>query len=661
MIRIGLLVTFYFMFLLPVCASNTAREDSLLALLPSAPDSVKVAMLNELCWELKYTDIHRAFAYGEEAISIATRINCIHGEALANANLGHLHILKGNFLKAIELLIKSIKLEKIIGKKNRLAYRYNTLGLAYYAMKDYRHAQEWYHESLRTTRDISDKRPELFALKGLGVTYLERRLCDSAKIYFNAMHQLAVDQEDQGMMGNALRHLGETEMVSGGHENALQFFWRSMARYQSIGRQAEQAIVWVNLGTTYELMKKYEKAMAYYKKSLEIRREIDNKYGILICKVLMANLFLEMNAADKAIENASEGLTLALQLENKEYELKAFHILSQSYRKQQIFEKALEYQDQYLATVEKYHNEKNSQQIARLQSQFDLEAKEQQIKSQLGQIQLLEVNKATERKLRFAMLGGVLLFILLSVILYVRYCSKQKAERILQGKNREIALKNIAIEKMNRELEKKMLRAQMNPHFIFNSLSAIQHLIIINDKASALKYLSKFSKLTRQVLESSLNHKVSIADEIKLLEYYLQLESLRFSNQFEYSIEVDQDIDVFNIEIPFLLLQPVVENAIIHGLRPKEGRGSLSISLQQKANHILCSVEDNGIGRLAAGMNGGNTIERHVSLGMSVTQRRLGTLNKNINIDCVSIIDLFDLQHQPSGTRVEIKVPLEIN
>ena len=212
---------------------------------------------------------------------------------------------------------------------------------------------------------------------------------------------------------------------------------------------------------------------------------------------------------------------------------------------------------------------------------------------------------------------------------------------------------------MNQELERKALRAQMDPHFIFNSMNSIQHFITTNDKTSALKYLSKFSKLIRQILENSVNHQVPIADEIKLLEHYIQLEALRFDQQFDHKIEIDENLDIHDTEIPFLLIQPYVENAILHGLNHKDEKGHLKVKLQDQEQHILCTVEDDGVGReKAARLKKG---KHHISRGMNVTARRLELLNRNKkNKTLVQVTDLYDQNDHVAGTKVEIKIPVDL-
>ncbi|MBK8451510.1 MAG: histidine kinase [Saprospiraceae bacterium] len=205
------------------------------------------------------------------------------------------------------------------------------------------------------------------------------------------------------------------------------------------------------------------------------------------------------------------------------------------------------------------------------------------------------------------------------------------------------------------------LRAQMNPHFIFNSLNSIQQLISESEKENALKYLSKFSKLIRIVLQNSNKHSNFISNELNLLELYLELEVLRFSNRFTYQFKIDPEINIHTIEIPSMLIQPYVENAVVHGLLNKNNSGHLQIVLTKNENKIYCIIEDNGIGRAAASIINNKKKGRHESLGLQVTNDRVHMIEKISNKKVsVSITDLVDANGNGIGTKVTIEIPIEL-
>jgi len=203
------------------------------------------------------------------------------------------------------------------------------------------------------------------------------------------------------------------------------------------------------------------------------------------------------------------------------------------------------------------------------------------------------------------------------------------------------------------------LRSQMNPHFIFNTLSSIQSFITQNSSKDAVFYLSKFSKLMRGILENTKKQKVTIKDEIEILELYMDLEKLRLDNKFNYEIIVDEEIDVQFEQIPPMLIQPYVENAIWHGISPKTGTGVIIITFKlEKENLLKCVIEDDGIGRKKS-LVMSKEPRKKTSLGMSITKERLEIINslKNSKLS-IHIIDL-EKNNSPTGTKIELFIPLD--
>jgi sensor histidine kinase YesM len=209
------------------------------------------------------------------------------------------------------------------------------------------------------------------------------------------------------------------------------------------------------------------------------------------------------------------------------------------------------------------------------------------------------------------------------------------------------------------ESEMQALRSQMNPHFIFNALQSINKYVMESDKQNASEYLSKFSKLMRLILANSREQEVPLDRDLLALELYMQLESLRFQNKFQYRIEVDPKISQENTLIPPLLLQPFVENSIIHGIQSREG-GIITVKVDREDNMIRCTIKDNGIGRQQSALNKLGKRNKRESLGMKVTQERLHMISRVRKAKAsVNVIDLKDAENKPTGLKVEIMLPYE--
>lgn len=209
------------------------------------------------------------------------------------------------------------------------------------------------------------------------------------------------------------------------------------------------------------------------------------------------------------------------------------------------------------------------------------------------------------------------------------------------------------------QTELKALRAQMNPHFIYNAINSVQYFITNNDPESSQKYLAKFARLIRYVVDNSKPTSIPLQTEIDALILYLELEALRFEKKFEYRIEVSPDIDTYFIQIPSMLVQPYVENAIWHGLMHKEGAGKIDIKFTVESEVLRCIVQDDGIGRKRSQeiKESAGAVSKK-SLGMSITKERLEIINQMNNTELsVVITDLADANDKPTGTKVELFIP----
>jgi ligand-binding sensor domain-containing protein len=238
--------------------------------------------------------------------------------------------------------------------------------------------------------------------------------------------------------------------------------------------------------------------------------------------------------------------------------------------------------------------------------------------------------------------------------LVIRWRLQQKFRLQLERSEKEKQLANLRHK--TGELEMQALRAQMNPHFIFNCLSSINHFILKNESEMASDYLTKFSRLIRMVLNNSKNPLINLEEELEMLRLYLDLEKLRFNNSFDYSINFYNHFDIFSIFIPPLLLQPFAENAIWHGLMNKKGQGILEFAFELNNSLLNCYITDNGIGRKKAETLKSKSAEKQKSMGMQITAERLALFNNDNEQTIFNIEDMVDAEGQPAGTRVILKI-----
>lgn len=245
--------------------------------------------------------------------------------------------------------------------------------------------------------------------------------------------------------------------------------------------------------------------------------------------------------------------------------------------------------------------------------------------------------------------------LILLLLLYLFY--KFQIRKI--EKRNQLLFEKVNLEKNLNQSKLKAIKSQMNPHFFYNALNTIQSFILSNDKKQAINYLSKFSNLTRTILEMTEKETISIAEEVKTLGLYLDIEKARFEEDFTYKIDIDIAIDAENNKIPTMLLQPYVENAVKHGLLHKQGKKIVTISFKKEAEHLIVSVEDNGIGRQKSAELNAIKNKNHISFATEAIQNRVNLLNqynqKNISIQ---YIDKTNLGNQSTGTIVVFEIPI---
>lgn len=254
---------------------------------------------------------------------------------------------------------------------------------------------------------------------------------------------------------------------------------------------------------------------------------------------------------------------------------------------------------------------------------------------------LFEKHKRETQFVIFSILA-ILLLIVLSIVIY----------------NRMQVKRQLTLKKEVAEYEQKALHLQMNPHFVFNCLSSISSFIVQNGTDSALKYLSKFSKLMRLTLEYSKGSLIPIDKEIESLQNYLELEQLRFHDKFEFEIQSTENVE-FNMGLPPLLIQPFVENAILHGMVPKEGKGKISVNFDVQKEQLICTITDDGIGLSESKLLKENSVTAHQSMALEITKKRLKIMESITSKSAkIEIIELNSVQ-QKTGTKVTLYLPIQ--
>lgn len=634
------------------CVGQSKEIDSLQELLKTASDTTEVNLLRKQGILLRSYDKTKALELLSESVGKAKEIGFLHGEFYGLYSLGLTHGMTGNYPESLEYLNKCLVLAIKHQDYEKLNYTYNSLGIVYKRIGDYPKSQSYYLkrikliDSLQLDQDVSS--PYL----NLGVLYSLMGEQDKAiESYEKALNLFKGKESERESLKNIiLSNLAEIDFGNGAYEAALEKFLTVSAYNEKQGKNIELCTDYSNIGNCYVELKQWTLANDYYLKSLNLAEQLSIKQEIATTQYKLAGLMFHQKKFDEALQYSTKSLNVLESLQGylqkrdaHEMAYKIHEAIGQPTQAIYHLNKTMAYRDSLL-------NEAKIREIQNLQIQHDVYLKDKEIKEGELQMALLNTEVSLNSKRLVYMTIIALLLLLSASLLYFRFLGKKKSNAILLDKNKLISHQKGVIESMNAQLEKSMLRAQMNPHFIFNSLNSIKHLINSDDKGNALKYLSKFSKLLRQVLESSVNVNLVLKEEIDLLKIYVELEALRFDNSFTHSFDIDKNLDLYQNEVPMLLVQPYIENAIVHGLLPKNGPKHLQIAFNDQSDHIECIIEDNGVG-----FNQRPNNEMRASRGMSITEKRISALKKLSDWELIKIKNLNN--GQETGTRVTIIIP----
>jgi len=358
----------------------------------------------------------------------------------------------------------------------------------------------------------------------------------------------------------------------------------------------------------------------------------------------MGKVLVEQGKTAEAILQLEQAAVLADTTGSAEEQANAYLALAELYSQSGSLGKALGAYQKHSAALQSWLKEQQTQRSIReslLKKQQDIQALTKDLALDESSYLLeettseLQAEQLQSQRLLIYGLIAVLIFVLLGA--YLIYRKAQETKRVGQL----LALKS--------------LRSQMNPHFIFNALNSVNQFISLNDERSANKFLAEFSRLMRMVLDNSQKEFISMREEQEMIGLYLKLEHYRFRDQFEYEFVMDPEIDLDEIDVPPMLIQPYIENAIWHGLRYKNDKGYLRVNIYQNGSGVKVRIEDDGIGRFASKQLKTANQKKKNSVGLKNTLERVAIINQIYHTDYAITIE--DLNEDRSGTKVEILIP----
>ena len=377
-------------------------------------------------------------------------------------------------------------------------------------------------------------------------------------------------------------------------EEALEYNYKSLAINEQQKDYRSVAKSYNNIGATLQIMARYEDAMENYKKSINLNElhAIPNS----IPQRSMASCLVLLGRHKEAEEYLMAAMKVEKDLGNNPILLELYDRLVSNMLEQQNYQKAIQYLSKSDSIEKILIKQEHQEKLHLLDNQQRLLKQEKELE--------ITKTKIQNRILFIGLLFGGIFFLM--ILIYLRQQNQQ-----------------LRLEQKQLKLEQKVLRSQMNPHFIFNVMTAIQNTLLENNPLRSASLLSIFARLMRQNFKIANKELISLKEEVSTLEDYISIQQLRFQNSFTYNIEVDSKLEVHNTQIPPLLLQPFVENAIEHGLRPIEREGVLEVKIQKMGSVICFTILDNGIGYEEPSK------DRNTEHAMDVFRKRLQLRNKN--------------------------------
>ncbi len=521
----------------------------------------------------------------------------------------------------------------------------NMLGVVYRRMDLVSSALDYHSQALEFARKANPITEQLelsiaVSLNSMGNIYLVLKQYDLAIEQFNK--SLEIENKSENKLGLAINYqnIGYAKEAKGLLNEALKDYQTSLKYNEDINSDIGKVICFNSIGKIYIKQQKYDEAITLLQDALDKALKIEDQYYIATSYTNLGWLETLTNKEDLAEQHLKKAIEISDNYNLLTSKIEALQYLSKNYVNKGIFDLAL--RDYKIAdSLERtINNQRNLSYINDLIIKYESESKTNTIKALANENELV---KSHLEKNRLSLLLSLLAIVLVTVLLFIFNRQQQ-----------------ITQEKKILTLEQNMLKSQMNPHFIFNSLNSIKLYIINNEKENAVYYLNKFAKLIRKILVASNEKDISLADELDTMKLYMNIENIRFSNEIDFKIKIDEKINPENIRVPSLILQPFLENSLWHGLSSKTDDKRIELDIKKESDdYITISITDNGVGRKVSHERKLNKTLQRDSVGIEITRERLFNFSKRFaRMYDLKIEDLFDHQNKASGTKVILNIPI---
>ncbi|HXC05656.1 MAG TPA: tetratricopeptide repeat protein [Bacteroidia bacterium] len=620
--------------------SQTKQMDSLNRLLQTAQeDTAQVRVLMRLS-ALNDND-SVSYEYAKRALNLSLKLNYPTGQWKAMNNIGLHFTHVGNYQESLKVLKEALVLCRKDNNENGIASILNNIGNDYMVLGYFSSSLPCFLEVLKLKEASGDKVGVANMLRSVGDIHHQQGQYKEAGDYYKRSLQLALTIQNAPCIISGYDRMAGVSTEMHQYKEAMEYCRLSLARQKTEPVNMQELVsVYVNMAEAYKGEQNIRPGIQCLWEARRLAQKDSDMTAMSYIYRDLGNLYELLPDYDSSLYYLNKGVNLESSKANRVVLCDFYLCFSKTYAGKKDYQEAYHYHELFYGLNDSLFNETKSRELNELLTKYDTEKKEEQIGTLLHKSQIQQLQLSRDRYLT---LGLIALFLIILLIVFL-----QVSRRRLRMKNAEIVM------------EQKILRLQMTPHFIFNSMMSIQHYVRKHQADEAARYINSFARLIRMILENSRSEYVLLETELATVKYYLELQQINYPDKFEYRVEIDPDLDPEMTRIPHMLIQPIIENAIEHGiLHKKDGKGYIEVQFTEADACILVRVVDNGIGRKGSELLNAGKKPGHVSMATHITQERIRMLNKKLKKKMIVFTeDLIGQDGQPSGTAVTVRLPI---
>lgn len=577
--------------------------DSLLRIAKLKDDTNAVNARIQLFLQYDLKNPTKAKAHLDKASELSSLKNYTKGLAEISRYYGVYYSTTGNYEKAEKYIKKSQDYYGKIKDKEGLIHCFNELAILESQRGNLDKALQYYLVVQEKSQQIGRKDWVARVYLNIGLIHYNLNENHKAEVYYKKAYQILKKQDNLYGLMHVYSKRGTNFLQLKQYKKALNYMNSSLNIARELEDSIEQSVIEQNIGSYYVGIGKIDSALIHYYNSKVLSEKMGLKQQVALAQFHIGSSEYKLGNVKKAIQATEEALGLSKKIGDQLRVMNSYILLSEIYESQGNHKLALDFNKRGNVLKDSLKGVEVLNNMNELKTAYEVSEKDNE-----NQV-LQEQNKHKQLKVRqlytvLIAIGILFSSIIIFILLFVR--QKKIKSKLIQT-----------------ELEQKALRAQMNPHFIFNALNSIQRMYIEGKEDIANEYMADFSRLLRTILENSGKRFIKLKEELEITKLYLDLEKLRTDNLFEFKINIDEELNIENMLIPPLTLQPYLENAIWHGIIPNKKEGLIEINIIRKnLDNLLVEILDNGIG-----INQSKSLKKESdqsSLGMQITSQRLG-------------------------------------